>query len=582
EKGEQTAYLVKREGVWKHLSYNWAHKQVQQIAFGMRSLGFKKGTRFALLAENSPEWSVTDFGAMAAGYVIVPLYTTLIPSQIEYILNNAETKVAFVSNKKHLETILSMRDRVPSLEKIVVFSFHGITGDDFVISLDTLKKAGAGGTQDEFEAMAQEVDPQDKATFVYTSGTTGNPKGVTLTHKNFEAEFEAMGPLVDVREGDRTISFLPLSHILQRVVDTLAFSVGVQIAYVESLDALGQSLKEVKPTFFVGVPRVYEKIHGKIMESVENGPRLKRALFNFALNTGREQRQAQKKGRKDLPLLLKFLAADKLVLRKLKNATGGRVRTYVSAGAPLSKELGEFFDAVGFQILEAYGMTELTGAVTMNTPEETKYGTVGKAGPGVELKIAEDGEVCVRGGVVMSEYWKLPEDTLETIDQDGWLHTGDIGDFDEDGFLRITDRKKEIIVTAAGKNVAPQPLENALKADKFVSQVMVIGDKRNFISAMIVPEKEVLLSWAKEKGVDGSLEKICKHESVCELFSDIVAERMVAFSKYERVKAFRLIPDEFTENAGELTPTLKLKRRVVLEKHKSVIDEIYSSPRRSR
>ncbi len=572
-----TAFLNKRGGEWQAFSFAWAREQVKKTAFGLAGLGFARGTRVGILAENRPEWATTDFGAMAAGCLLVPLYTTLIPAQIAYILGDAEAKIVFVSTMAHLETVLSIRDRLPTVEKVVVFYPEGLEEDDFVMSLGSLMELGRDRTDQEFVAMSREARPEDPATFVYTSGTTGEPKGVVLTHDGFAAEFDVVDPCVEGGEGDVAISFLPLSHILQRVVDTFAHLHGITLAYAESLETLAANLREVRPTHVVAVPRVWEKIHGKIQEGAHKAPPLKRHLFEWSLGVGRSFRRAEAQGTISKGLSIRHSLADALVFKKIRAATGGRVRSYVSTGAPLAKELAEFFDAVGIRLLEVWGMTELTGAATVSSPDVFRFGSVGKPGAGVELKITADGEICIRGRVVMREYWRKPEETAETIDAEGWLHTGDVGHVDEDGFVHITDRIKELIVTAGGKNVAPQPLENSLKTDPFIAQAMVIGDKRNFISAIIVPEQEVLGAWAREKGIVGDLAALCNHPGVQAHYERIVAARMDGFSRYEKVRKFALVPDEFTQEAGELTPTLKLKRRVLLSRYADLIDGMYAA-----
>ncbi|MCK5377166.1 MAG: long-chain fatty acid--CoA ligase, partial [Acidobacteria bacterium] len=475
-----------------------------------------------------------------------------------------------------LETILSIRDHVPALEKVVVFYPENLDQDDFTISLDSLKELGSGHSDDEFAEMSLQARPEDAATFVYTSGTTGDPKGVVLSHENFMAEFDAAEPCIEGGEGDLTISFLPLSHILERIVDTFSHLHGFTLAYAESLETLGENLREVRPTHIVAVPRVWEKIHGKIHEGVQKGSPLKRRLFTWAVGVGKRFREAEAIGSVPLGLSLRHSVADALVFGKIRAATGGRVKYYISTGAPLARELGLFFDAVGIRLLEAWGMTELTGAATISTPDAFLFGSVGKPGLGVELKITDEGEICIRGGIVMREYWRKPEATAETIDPDGWLHTGDVGHIDGEGFVHITDRIKELIVTAGGKNVAPQPLENALKADPFIGQAMVIGDRRNFISALIVPEKEVLGPWARENDIEGDLIALCHDKRVKAHYEATVNTRMEGFSRYERVRSFELVPDEFSQEAGELTPTLKLKRRVLLARYEDLIDGIYS------
>ncbi|MCU0233187.1 MAG: long-chain fatty acid--CoA ligase [Thermoanaerobaculales bacterium] len=576
DRGPHAAFAVKRRGAWQEHSFEWALDQVSQTAFGLLSLGCTRGDRIAILSENRPEWATSDVAAMAAGIVTVPLYTTLIPAQIAYILRDAEVRAVFVSSMEHLRTILAIRASVPSLEKVVVLYPEALPEDELVISLDTLKTAGAGRSRAEFEDMACAARPEDVVTIVYTSGTTGDPKGVVLTHRGFLAEYDAILPFFEGRPGDSLLSFLPLSHILQRVVDTFALLHGFTIAYAESFETLGDNLREVRPTHIVAVPRVYEKIHGRIHAGLQQGSAARRALFTWALGVGRRFNAAAAAGGVGAVLELQHRLATALVFRKIHAATGGNIGYYVSTGAPLAKGLAEFFDAIGIRIIEAWGMTELTGAATANRRADCRFGSVGKPGPGVELTIAADGEICVRGDIVMKEYWRKPAATAEAVDGDGWLHTGDVGHLDADGFLFITDRIKELVVTAGGKNVAPQPLENALKADPFIAQAMVVGDRRHFISALIVPQAEVLLAWAAERGLPGDLPGLCADPVVREHYRGVVDAAMASFSRYERVREFRLIPEEFTQEAGELTPTLKLKRRVLLARFAGLIDEMYA------
>jgi long-chain acyl-CoA synthetase len=574
-RGRHTAFRVKREGSWQSFSFDWGLEQAAKTAFGLKSLGFETGSRIAILSENRPEWATTDYGAMAAGLVGVPLYTTLIGEQIAYILHDAEVKVVFVSSMDHLSTVLSIREKVPSIEKIVVFYPENLREDHLVISLDTLKSLGEGHSREEFIGISRQTGPEDLATIVYTSGTTGDPKGVALTHHNFIAEFDAIWPIFEGKEGDSLLSFLPLSHILQRVVDSFALLYGFVIAYAESLETLGENLREIRPTHIVAVPRVYEKIHGRIHAGVQQGPAVKRILFNWAIDVGRRFSEAERLGGAGLSLAVQHRLASALVFKKIHAATGGNIQFYVSTGAPLAKGLAEFFDSIGIRILEAWGMTELSGAATSTTRTDLRYGSVGKPGPGVELKITDEGEICVRGDIVMRGYWRQPEATAETIDPDGWLHTGDVGHIDDDGFLHITDRIKELIVTAGGKNVAPQPIENALKTHEFIAQAMVIGDRRNFVSALIVPQAEVLESWARDQNIDGDLPTLCRDQRVIAHYQAAVEAKMASFSRYESVRKFTLVPDEFSQEAGELTPTLKLKRRVLLAKYADVIDQMY-------
>jgi long-chain acyl-CoA synthetase len=404
-RGEHTAFMVKREGSWQSFDFDWGMEQAAKTAYGLEGLGFEKGSRIAILSENRPEWATTDFGAMAAGFVGVPLYTTLIGEQIAYILHDAGAKVVFVSSMDHLSTVLSIRDHVPSIEKIVVFYPENLEENELVISLDTLKSMGEGHSRDDFIEQSKRVRPEDLATIVYTSGTTGNPKGVALTHHNFMAEFTAIWPIFEGKEGDSLLSFLPLSHILQRVVDSFALLFGFTIAYAESLDTLGENLREIRPTHIVAVPRVYEKIHGRIHAGVQQGSAVKRALFNWAIDVGRRFSEAESSGRRGAALSLQHRIASALVFKKVHAATGGNIQFYVSTGAPLAKGLAEFFDAFGIRIIEAWGMTELSGAVTGGRRGDLRYGSVGKACPGCELKLTDDGEIWVRGDVVMQGYW---------------------------------------------------------------------------------------------------------------------------------------------------------------------------------
>ncbi|MBD3853759.1 MAG: AMP-binding protein, partial [Acidobacteria bacterium] len=427
-RGNGTAFLVKRDGAWRSFSYSWALEQVRGTAFGLSSLGYERGTRFGILSENRPEWATTDYGAMAAGFVLVPLYTTLIPSQVAYILNDAEARMVFVSSMDHLETIRSIRDQVPSLEKVVVFYPEDLDEDEFVISLDSLKKLGEGHSIADFTKMSLGAAPEDTATFVYTSGTTGDPKGVVLSHGNLMAQYDAIRPAIGgAGDGSISISFLPLSHILQRVVDSLALLHGMTAAYAESLETLGENLREVRPNIIVAVPRVWEKIFSRIHEGVQKGSAVKRGLFNWAVGVGRRFRELEYRGSVPFALSLEHSVADALVFKKIRAATGGRMEVFVSTGAPLAKELAVFFHAVGITIIEVWGMTELSGGATINTLDDFLFGSVGKPGPGVELKVTDIGEICVRGDIVMQEYWRKPEATTETIDSEGWLHSGDVG-----------------------------------------------------------------------------------------------------------------------------------------------------------
>jgi long-chain acyl-CoA synthetase len=576
-RGPQTAFKAKRDGQWHDLTFDWAIDQIAATAFGLLDLGLEPGTRVAILSENQPEWPTTDYAIMAARMITVPLYTTLIPKQVAYILRDAEAEVVFVSSMEHLATVQSIAEDVPSLRTIVVFYPEFPAADERVMSLESLKERGRTASRENFRNLTESVRADDPVTIVYTSGTTGDPKGVVLTHANFIAEFDTIYPAFEGQPGDSLVSFLPLSHILQRVVDSFALLYGFTIAYAESVETIAENLREIKPSHMVSVPRIYEKIHGRVHSGLQQASPLTRGLFNWALEVGRRFNEAEAGGGAGLWLEMQHRFATALVFKKIHAATGGNIRFYVSTGAPLAKGLADFFDAIGIRIIEAWGMTELSGAVTANTYRDYRFGSVGKPGPGVKLKLTEENEICVRGPIVMKEYWRMPEATAETIDREGWLHTGDVGHIDDDGFVYITDRIKELIVTAGGKNVAPQPLENALKTHEAIAQAMVVGDRRKFIGAVIVPEAEVLEAWAVERGIEADLPVLCSDPQVIEYFHGEVEEIMTRFSRYERVRQFVLVPDEFTQEAGELTPTLKLKRRVLLAKYAEEIDRIYQA-----
>jgi len=551
--------------------------RVRRTARALENLGVEPGDRVALMAENGPHWPTVDFAALCRGAASVPIYPTLLPEQVAYIVADSGAKVVVVQTAEQLAGLREHRDRIPGVQKLVLIDGEP-GGDDGATTLDALLAGGADADPTAFEEHARRTAPDDLASLVYTSGTTGQPKGVMLTHRNFVSNIcTAMG-LVDFRADQTSLSFLPLAHVFERMIDYCYFYKGVSIAYAESVQTVPQNMQEVRPHVFVSVPRVYEKFHARVQDTIAAAPPVRQKLFRWAVGVGRESLPWTLKGEHPSGLLgLKYALANALVFRKLEERLGGRFEYAVSGGAPLAPDLAEFFWSVGIEIYEGYGLTETSPVISVNAPGITKLGTVGRPIPGIEVEIAEDGEILTRGPHVMKGYFGNPEATAEVIDEDGWFHTGDIGEIDADGYLRITDRKKEIIVNAYGKNVAPAPIENALKSSRYVSQAVVIGDRRKFLAALVVPDLEALTTWAKGQGiaVAGAEELIADHR-VRELIAAEVAAVNEGLASYERIVAWELLPEEFSLEGGELTPTQKVKRRVIHEKYDDRIDRMYA------
>ncbi|MHA1570142.1 MAG: AMP-dependent synthetase/ligase, partial [Alphaproteobacteria bacterium] len=488
-----------------HFTYRETGEKVRDLALGLMSLGAKRGDRVSLLSENRPKWAITDLACQSIGSILVTIYATNTPEQCEYIINNSESTFVVLSNNNQLGKILDKKVDISKVEHIIIFdAIEGITDKDpRVKSYKEVIELGRRYEHPEKldEAIATTTF-DDVATLIYTSGTTGNPKGVMLTHGNFYTNVESSLSLMPFVKHETFLSFLPLSHSLERMAGHFAaLFMGATINYAESIDALRQNLQEVKPSVMISVPRIYEKSHAAIMDKVEKGSGLKKKLFHWAVDVGAKVLEYEM-AKKEVPsaLALQHKLADKLVYGTIKQALGGNMKFAISGGAPLSPELFAFFFSVGIKIYEGYGLSETTPVVTANTPDHVRQGTVGRVIPGVTVKIADDGEILVKGPNVMKGYWQRPEDTAEAM-EGGWFHTGDIGEFDEDGFLKITDRKKDIIVTAGGKNIAPQNIENMLKLDRYVEQVNIIGDKRKYLTAIIVPAFAELESWARENGL---------------------------------------------------------------------------------
>jgi long-chain acyl-CoA synthetase len=565
----------KQGGAWRDISSAELLRAVEELSMGLRSLGLEKGERVAILSENRPEWAITDLACLCAGAVDAPIYATLTPQQVLYILNDSEARALVVSSPHQVRKIQEIRAQAKHLQHVIRLDEVPAELAEGTLTLDEALARDPGAVR----ARAAEVQPSDLATLIYTSGTTGDPKGVMLTHSNLVSNTLGSGLVTDsLSKDDVALSFLPLCHVFERMSGHyLMLLKGCTIAYAEGVEQVPANMAEVRPTVMSSVPRLYEKMYARVHEKVAGDPPLRQKIFHWAVGVGREMfRHQVDRTQPGLGLKLKAALADKLVFSKIMERTGGRLRLFVSGGAPLAREIAEFFGAAGLLILEGYGLTETSPVITVNRPDALKPGSVGQPIKDVEVKIAPDGEILTRGPHVMKGYFKKPEATAEAIDPDGWFHTGDIGVIDERGFLTITDRKKDIIVTSGGKNIAPQPIENVLKTNGLIAEIVMIGNKRNFPAALVVPNFDNLEKWARGKGLTyGSREELIRKPEVETLYEQTVKDLTAHLAQFERIKKLALLPREFTLEAGELTPTLKVKRRVVEQKYKDVIDRLY-------
>ena len=558
-------------GTYQDISYAEFGESVDAFSKGLNALGVQKDDRIAILSENRPEWAITDFGTLKAGAVTVPMFSTLTAAQVGYILKDSGSKIICVSTDKQLEKVVSLQDEVPTLEQVIVFD---------PIEGETPEGVSQFQAVCELEGEAADAAPKedDIATIIYTSGTTGDPKGVMLTHANFISNLHACKSLIDVSDTDVLLSFLPLSHVFERLGGHYVplFS-GAKIAYAESTFTVAQNMREVAPTVMLSVPRLYETMHDRILRAVQEGSSLKQKIFHWGVSVGSSVSSAIQQGKKPSAILqLKQNIADKLVFAKLKAATGGRLRFFVSGGAALPQSIAEFFHAAGILILEGYGLTETSPVISMNHPARWKFGTVGVPVPDVEVQIAEDGEILTRGPHVMKGYFNNESATAEVINEEGWFHTGDIGIIDEDGFVKITDRKKNIIVLSNGKNVAPQPIESELVQSPFINQIMLVGNERKNLAALIVPNFDALKAWAAENGVAmDDLATMLETREVQQLIQSEIRSRLTDFADFEQVRRFTLLEKEFSQEADEMTPTLKLKRNVIIARYGDAIEEMY-------
>ncbi|HJR60612.1 MAG TPA: long-chain fatty acid--CoA ligase [Vicinamibacterales bacterium] len=570
-----------RGGDIEAISTKELFEQFRDLALGLGSLGISNGDRVAVVSESRPEWVLCDMAILALGAVTVPIYPTLGGSQVRYILADAGARLAIVSTKVQLEKIQEFRHLLPVLEAVVVMD-EGAASKASVMGLAEVAARGhaqitsAWGAGKEFRERARAVRPEQLATIIYTSGTTGEPKGVMLSHGNLVSNLVAAQECLDLTPGDVALSFLPLSHGFERMASFLYLFTGTTMIFAESFDTIGRDIARVRPTMVTGVPRVYEKMQARIMEKAQAAPGVKAALFTWGLRAATRRARAQLRGRRVNPLIaLQAGIADRLVFSKVRAGIGGRLRIAVSGSAPLPVSVMEFFSAVGLPIIEGYGLTETAPILTVNPPSALRLGSVGKAVRDVELRIAPDGEILARGANIMAGYYNKPEATAEVL-KDGWFHTGDIGTLDEHGYLSITDRKKDLLVTSGGKKIAPQPLENTLKRSPLVAEAVVLGDRQRYAAALIVPDFAALERRLKDLGrPPGEREELIKREDVMALYDEIVDGLNRDLAQYERIKRFALLPKEFSIESGELTPTLKVKRKIVAEKWREVIEGLY-------
>ena len=570
------ALKSKKDGRWVDVSVAEFRDGVRYFSNGLRVLGVKPGDRVAILSENRPEWAIADFAILAAGAVAVPIYPTLLGWQIEYILNDSAAVVVICSTAEQLQKIQEIRGHAPHVHNVIVCD----SPEALPLGVKTftnLVDSGRKHDDGRFDEMLGRAKPDDLATLVYTSGTTGNPKGAMLTHGNIASNVAASLQVLPLRSGWTAMSILPLSHILERMADYCYFQVGVTIAYAENVSKVGENLQDVKPDVFAAVPRLFEKMRERILNTVASDSAIKQKVFRWALKVAEQRLPYQMEG-KPLPagLKAKSFLADKLVFRKILARLGGRVKFVLSGGAPLSPELAAFFIGAGLQILEGYGLTETSPVIAVNTPTRRKIGTVGPIVPGVEVKIAADGEILARGPNIMKGYFNNPEATTQSIDPDGWFHTGDIGEVDAEGFLKITDRKKDIIINAYGKNIAPQPLEALLKSSPYVGTPVLIGDRRKYLAALIVPNFDKLERDATGMGVTfRTRDELVANDRVRELYQHEIDRFNSNLDRQEKIRRFALLPRDFTIDEDEITPSLKVKRKVIDKKYKNIIDQLY-------
>ncbi len=570
----------KTGGQWTDISYKQFGEETESFAVGLTTLELKQGDKIAIISENRPEWVYSDMAILGLGAIDVPLYPSLTSDTVEFILNNSEAVGIITSNKFQLNKILKVKSKLKYLKFIIIMNEKDmLTGQPNLYTFKEVQERGRtkkNSNQYLFREGLKLTRENDLCTIIYTSGTTGEPKGVLLTHKNIVSNVLAASEALPFSKTDVFLSFLPLCHIFERMAGYYAaFSSGATIAYAESIEAVAQNMTEVKPTIITTVPRLFERIYSKIRKNIESQSEKKQKIANWAVGVGREYALAKKADKISMSLALKHKAADALVFKTIREKTGGKLRFFVSGGAALPRELGEFFEAIGVIILEGYGLTESSPVIAVNRLDDYKFGTVGKVFPGVEVKIASDGEILARGPNIMQGYYKNKKETEQVL-KDGWLYTGDIGVFDAEGFLMITDRKKHLFKTSTGKYIAPTPIENLFLASKYIDQFVLIGDRRMFLSALIVPDFDAVKEYADSNKIPyNNVEELTENPEIYQIIEKDLEQFQKQLANYERVRKFVLLDKPFTIETGEITPSLKVKRKVIEERYGGLIDRMY-------
>ena len=566
---QSSRVMLHRQAInWVPISSQELYRNVVGIARQLEVWGIRKGDRVAILSENRPEWSTVDFACLMLGAVVVPIYSTLTDQQTAYLLNDSGTRIIFLSSKEQLQKVLAIKDQT-ALERVVVMD---AVETAHAFHIHAIINAGPTERDATFDSRARAIGTDDLATIIYTSGTTGTPKGVMLTHGNLASNIACSLQGFDVGVGQTSLSFLPLSHVTARHVDLAMMYHGVTLAYCPFIEQLPQALREVKPTVFVGVPRVYEKVYNSVVQKTRKFP--KSAIYRWSLRVGRRHKQQVLAG--ETPASRSWRLADRLVFSQVRAGMGGQVQLYISGGAPLGRELADWYATIGIRIHEGYGLTETSPVIAVNTPKSHRLGTVGKPLSNLEVRIAEDGEILVRGPSVFQGYWKRPDETAQAF-VDGWFKTGDIGHIDDDGFLSITDRKKDLIKTSGGKFIAPQPIENSLKHNVLIAEAVLLGDKRKFPAVLISPHFPLLEDWARTNHIAFSTRKeLVDNPRVQALYQGIVADLNHTLARFEKLKKVIVVPDEFSAQDGTLTASFKLRRRVVEERYRDQIDRLYT------
>ena len=572
--GSGSAVMYRDESGWVEKSFAEVGEEVRRLALGLIDLGVEKGDRVSILSNTRPEWTYYDFAALTAGAIVVPIYQTNSPEECQYVLDHSDARVAIVEDEGQLEKIRQVRDRCPKLEHVI-----RMTGSsDDAISTEELRARGAGRPTSEWEERWRSVTPEDICTFIYTSGTTGPPKGCIISHGNYRAMLDMALEQSVLEPGRITYLYLPLAHAFALLIELLSFDVGGALAYWER-DPLRilPNLTEVRPHYFPSVPRIFEKIYTTATAKAEKAGGVQKAIFHWAVGVGRRMRELERQGKSPWPpLRIQHAIADRLVLANIRNLFGGRIIEAVTGAAPINPEILRFFDAAGVLVLEGWGMTETSTAATISRPDDFRFGTIGKPFPGCEVRVASDGEILVRGPNVFKGYYKNPEATREAL-RDGWLHTGDLGEIDEDGYIKITGRKKDIIITAGGKNITPTNIEAEVKQHPLVSQCVVLGDRRPYLVALVTLDPDEAKAYAEEHGLPDDPEALASHQRVRREIEGHVEKINRKFGRVEQVKRFAILPRDLSQEAGELTPTMKVKRNVVAEKYEAVVEALYSS-----